>query len=193
MIASLSGVVQSVGDGTLVMEVGGLGIRVLVPDRILDANVAVGRSTSLYTYMVVRQDSLTLFGFATEEQRSFFELLLGVSGVGPKLALAILSSLSTDSLRSSVLGDQPKIINRVSGVGKRTAEKIIFHLKDRLGATLPELGAGALSNLDEQLVEALTALGYSVVEAQSALESLPTETPGDIEARIRLALQYFSN
>ncbi len=193
MIASLSGVVQSLGDGTLVMEVGGLGIRVLVPDRILDADVAVGRPTSLYTYMVVRQDSLTLFGFATEEQRSFFELLLGVSGVGPKLSLSILSSLSTDSLRSAVLGNQPEIINRVSGVGKRTAEKIIFHLKDRLGVTLPKLGVGALSSLDEELVEALTALGYSVLEAQSALESLPTETPGDIEERIRLALQHFSN
>lgn len=192
MIASLSGVVKSVGDGSVVMEVGGLGVRVLVPDRILEEDVAVGRSATLHTHMVVRQDALTLFGFATEEQRSFFELLLGVSGVGPKLSLAILSGLSTESLRNAVVGDHPEVINRVSGVGKRTAEKIVFHLKDRLGDTLSTLATEAATNLDNELIGALTALGYSVVEAQSALQLLPEGAPEDIEARIRLALQNFS-
>ena len=192
MIASLTGVVQSISDGSIVIDVGGLGIRVLVPDRILDADVAVGRSASLHTYMVVRQDSLTLFGFATEEQRSFFELLLGVSGVGPKLSLAIISGLSTGSLRSAVVSDQPDVLNSVSGVGKRTAEKIIFHLRDRLDPTLPREDSGVASNIDNELMVALSALGYSLVEAQSALQSIPDEAPQDIEVRVRLALQHLS-
>ena len=192
MIASMSGVVQSIGDGSVVIEVGGLGIMVLVPDSCLETDITLGRSANLYTHMVVRQDALTLYGFPTEEQRSVFELLLGVSGVGPKLSLAIISSLSAESLRNAVVGDHPEVINRVSGVGKRTAEKIIFHLKDRLGSGDSLPGFSESTNLDNELVEALTALGYSVVEAQSALQSMTKDAPEDIEARILLALQRLS-
>jgi Holliday junction DNA helicase RuvA len=152
----------------------------------------VGRTVSLHTHLAVREDALTLYGFASEEQRALFELLLGVNGVGPRLALSVLSSLSPDVLRRAVAHDQPEVFHRVSGVGKKTAEKIVFHLKDRVGK---EYGLGvitAVSDQDTEVLAALTALGYSLVEAQAALQSIPKDAPADIEERVRLALRYFA-
>lgn len=191
MIASIQGTVRSVSENALVVEVGGVGLRVRVPTTVFDGSVGVGKPVSLHTHLAVREDALTLYGFVTEEQRSVFEVLLGVSGVGPRLALSVLSTLSPDVLRNAVVGEQPEVISRVPGIGRKTAEKIVFHLKDRLGARLPALAA-ALEDIDTDVLAALTALGYSVVEAQSALQSLPKDAPDDIEERIRLALRHFS-
>jgi Holliday junction DNA helicase RuvA len=143
--------------------------------------------------LLVREDALTLFGFSSEEQRSLFELLLTVQGVGPRLALAVLSTLSIDLLRRAVATEQPDVLDRVPGVGKRTAEKIVFSLKDKLGTSA---GLGAIStatDVDTEVLGALTALGYSVVEAQSAVQSIPKGAANTTEERIMAALQYFSS
>ncbi len=194
MISSLRGTILQLNHpDSLVVEVGGVGFKVFVPASVFDELDGVGRPAFLHTYLMVREDALTLYGFSTEEQRALFELLLTVQGVGPKLGLAILSSLSFDVLRRAVAQEQAEVLDRVPGVGRRTAEKIVFTLKDKLGA---EVGLGAItrvSDVDTEVLAALTALGYSVVEAQAAVQSIPKgEEARSVEDRVRLALQYFA-
>jgi Holliday junction DNA helicase RuvA len=192
MISSLRGTVLHVDTDSIVVEVGGVGFKVFVPASVFDSLDGMGRSIFLQTHLIVREEALTLYGFSSEEQRSLFELLLTVQGVGPRLALAVLSSLSLDVLRRAVAQEQAEVLDRVPGVGRKTAEKIVFTLKDKLGA---EFGLGvvtAVSEAEAEVISALTALGYSVVEAQAALQSIPKGEGRDVEERIRLALQYFA-
>lgn len=195
MIASLRGTLLSFHPpDTCVVEVAGVGFKVFVPTSVLDG-VQTGHGLFLHTHLVVREDALTLFGFATEEQRTLFELLLTVQGVGPKLALAVLSALSPDVLRRAVVNEQPEVFNRVRGVGKKTAEKIVFALKDKLGGELGLAGVLAAADVDAEVIAALTALGYSVVEAQAAVQAIPKEAAAEaktLEDRLRLALAYFA-
>jgi Holliday junction DNA helicase RuvA len=179
MITSIRGVVQHVEDGSLVLEVEGIGFRIAVTSSVLDGAPEVGKPYFLHTYLVVR-----------EEQLSLFKLLLGISGIGPKLALAILSHLSPDVLRSAVANQQAGVLSQVPGVGKKTGEKIIFNLKDVLSAPLME--EPLPSEMDTEVLEALTSLGYNLVEAQAAVQSIPEDTPEDVEERIRVALRYFA-
>jgi Holliday junction DNA helicase RuvA len=191
MIASLNGRVTDKGSDYVVIEVGGLGFQVYVPSPHLD-KLRIGESIFLYTYLVVREDSLSLYGFANSEEREFFTLLIGVSGVGPRLALVTLSTLNPDAIRRAIFSEQPEIFTRVPGIGKKSAQKIALHLQDRI-IVMDELGPIArMDDTDTQVLEALIALGYSVVEAQAALQTIPREAPDDIESRIRIALQYFS-
>lgn len=192
MISSLRGTVLAISADSLIVEVGGVGFKVSVPASVLDALDGVGRTVSLHTHLIVRQDALTLYGFATDEQRALFELLLGVNGIGPKLALGVLSTLSPDVLRRAVVHGQPEVFGRVPGVGKKTAEKIVFHLKDRIDMETGPGAIAALSDLDTEVIAALTALGYSLIEAQAALQSLPKDAPDNVEERVRLALRYFA-
>jgi Holliday junction DNA helicase RuvA len=191
MIASLSGRVQDKNPDSLVIEVGGIGLQVFVPATWRD-EARIGETLFLYTHLVVRQDAFSLYGFETREGREFFNLLLGVNGVGPRMALAILSTLSTDAIRRAVFHEQAEVFGRVPGVGKKTAQKILLQLQDKIK---PEIGlepGASFSDVDGELMDALIALGYSIVEAQAALQSIPRDTPEDVETRLRLALQYFS-
>ncbi len=191
MIASLNGkVVELLGD-SLVVEVGGVGLQVNVPAAIRQ-QARVGEGIFLHTYLVVRQDALILFGFESGEEREFFLLLLEVNGIGPRLALSVLSVLSPDAIRRAVFHEQADVFSRVPGVGKKTAQKILLQLQDRLPAVSGLAPASMLTDLDTEILAALTSLGYSVVEAQAALQSIPRDTPQDLEARLRQALQYFS-
>jgi Holliday junction DNA helicase RuvA len=190
MIASLRGVVQRVGELELVLELAGVGLHVAVPAGFLRQEIEVGDTIFLFTHLIVREDALTLYGFPSTEQRSLFVELMSVSGVGPRLALAILSHLSGDVLRSAVVNNQPGVLAQVPGVGKKTAEKLVFHLKDRMQA--PEGMPEPIEGLDSEVVGVLTALGYSIVEAQTAVQSIPQDFSEDIEDRVRLALRYFA-
>lgn len=191
MIAHLNGRVIYIAADSIVVEVGGVGLRVLVPMHTRDS-LRTGDTVSLHTALIVRQDALTLFGFETIEGREYFDLLLSVDGIGPKSALAVLSTLAPDAIRRAVFHEQAEVFTRVSGVGKRTAQKILLYLQDKLpkvegvGQVLP------VSDTDTEVIEALTSLGYSVVEAQAALQFIGREAPDDVETRLRLALQYFS-
>ncbi len=194
MIASLRGTVLSIAPpDSLVMEVGGVGYHVRVPASTLSEVGAAGRPAFLHTHLIVREDGFSLYGFSAEDQRALFELLLTVQGVGPRLALSILSSLSPDVLRRAVAHEQPEVFARVRGVGRKIAEKVVFTLKDRLAAE-PALGALAQAGeVDTEVIAALTALGYSVVEAQAAVQSIPRESDAQtVEDRVRLALGYFA-
>jgi Holliday junction DNA helicase RuvA len=191
LIASLSGRVQDAGADFLVVEVGGIGIQVYVPAPIRD-QTRIGENLFLHTQLIVREDSLTLYGFETREGREYFNMLLTVNGVGPRLALSILSTLHPDAIRRAVFHEQPEIFNRVPGVGKKTAQKILLQLQDKVTTDIGLEPVTAISDVDGEVLGALTALGYSVVEAQAALQSIPRDTPQDVEVRLRQALQYFS-
>jgi Holliday junction DNA helicase RuvA len=192
MIASIYGTLQSIHDDHIIVQVGGVGLRVYVPTGVLYKLEGVGHPVGLHTHLAVREDSLTLYGFLEEEERAIFEMLLTVSGIGPRLALAVVSTLSPELLANAIHRDEPEVIARVPGVGKKTAQKVVLELKGRL---LPEAlppGLAAISVVDTEVIAALTALGYSIVEAQAALQSIPRDAPEDVEERVRLALAYFA-
>ena len=191
MIDLLNGTVASLTKEWVVVLVGGVGFRVYVTKTVFDMGAAVGEPITLFTNLIVREDALTLFGFTSDDERSIFNLLMTVNGVGPKVAIALLSALSVEHLRTAVLRDEPQILTRAPGVGKKTAEKIVFELRGKLGAGgIPAMVA--ISDLDTDVIANLTALGYSIVEAQAALQSIPRDAPHDIETRVMMALQYFA-
>jgi Holliday junction DNA helicase RuvA len=146
----------------------------------------------LYTHLVVREDAWNLYGFETKADRDLFNLLLGTDGVGPRTALAVMSSVTMDVIQRAVFGEDADLLGRVPGVGKKTAQKIVLYLHDRLKPVDTLSAVAAMSDADSEVLAALTALGYSVVEAQTAIQSIPKDAPKDVEERLRLALQQFT-
>ncbi len=191
MIAFLEGTLASRHEDRLTVQMGAVGLWVFVPRPLAD-RLTVGQPVALHTHLVVREDALTLYGFETAEARDLFILLLGVNGVGPRLALAILSALTPAALRRAVFQEQADVFQRVPGVGKKTAQKIVLHLQDRLRPEDTLTAVAAMPDVDSEVLEALIALGYSVVEAQTAIQALPSNGPSDVETRLRLALQSLS-
>jgi len=190
MISSLSGRVAHLNETSLTLELSGVGFKVSVPRPLL-AETHVGQVLSLYTYLVVRENELSLYGFTTMEARNLFVSLLSVDRVGPRLALALLSNLTPASLRAAVMSGQSSVLGRVPGIGSKTAQKIVLHLADRIALVDGDESALQLQTSDTELLEALTGLGYTVVEAQAALRSIPKEAPAELEERLKSALRYF--
>ncbi|PJF40105.1 MAG: Holliday junction branch migration protein RuvA [Chloroflexi bacterium] len=190
MIASIQGRVTTTGDDYVVLTTGGIGYQIYTPSSVLQ-QIDTSGEAFLYTALIVREDSLTLYGFATIPERELFETLIGVTGVGPRLALAILSTLSVDNLRHAVVSERAEILTRVSGIGKKTAQKIVFELKDKFPIGLDAIPVDSFDDVNSDVFDTLVALGYSVVEAQAAIQTLPSDAPDDVEERVRLALEYF--
>lgn len=191
MIAILNGRVLEKYNDSLVVGMGGIGFQVFVP-RVLRERLRPGDEILLHTYLAVRQEALTLYGFESLEERQMFDLLLHVDGLGPRLALAILSTLSPQAIRQAVAQERAEMFTAVPGIGPKTARRIVLQLKDRLPAEAGLATAAPFSEVDAEVLAALTSLGYSVVEAQMALQSIPREVPQEVEARLRAALQYFA-
>ncbi len=190
MIAWLEGRVLKRGKDYLIINVGGIGLKAFAPVPLL-AQARVGELLAVHTHLHVRENELNLFAFSSEEELATFELLLTVSGVGPRTALSALSAISVDALRLAIAQEQPALLSRIPGVGKRTAEKIVVELKDKLPAIEVPEGLAALTEADAEVIDALTALGYSVIEAQRAVQALPREIT-DVAERLRLALSRFA-
>ena len=198
MIAYIQGTVRAIRDDSLVIDRGGIGFRVFVPASV-SANVREGSEECIYTHFAVREDAVCLYGFLTEDDLEVFRLLLGVSGIGPKGALGILSVMSADDLRFAVLADDAAGIAKAPGVGKKTAQKVILELRDKLSLSDAfEKKAQHTTQADEEAggdagrdaVMALTALGYSGTEAHRAVRSVLQLTPeADTEALIKAALK----
>lgn len=189
MIASVHGRVQAIGENEVVLEVGGVGLQIGVPLSGLADAPKIGQPLHLFTRLIVREESLSLFGFGTVEERDLFDDLLEVSGIGPRLALAALAHLSPETVLQAIGTDQPETLAKVPGIGKKTAEKIVFHLKDRVAGAA---GTQPISGLDTEVLAVLASLGYSLGEAQAAVQSIPPDAPPDIEVRVRHALKYFA-
>ncbi|GAB4538948.1 MAG: Holliday junction branch migration protein RuvA [Anaerolineales bacterium] len=190
MIATLRGEISQIEENALVLQMGGMGIRVFVPAP-LRARTHTGETLFLFTHLVVREDAWLLYGFESQADRDLFLTLLGVDGVGPKVALSVLSTLSIDAVQRAVFADEADIFSRVPGVGKKSAQKIALHLKDKLKPMGSLDKIAALSDTDSEVIAALTSLGYSVVEAQTALQSISKDAPDNVEEKLRLALAYF--
>ncbi|MFC2023543.1 Holliday junction branch migration protein RuvA [Chloroflexota bacterium] len=192
MIASLRGLVATVDQDSVVLQVGGMGFRVHVPKTLLEDAGLLGKEVVLFTYLHVRESELSLYGCRSKEEIALFRLLLTVSGVGPKVALSILSCLPPNQLRSAIVQEDLTLLARVPGIGPKTARKLAFDLHDKVVAELP---GGApepiLTDADADLVSALTSLGYSVNEAREAIGALPRE-PLPMEEKVRQALAYFA-
>ncbi|NWF81234.1 MAG: Holliday junction branch migration protein RuvA [Chloroflexi bacterium] len=195
MIASLRGTLLHIGADHLVVETGGIGFMVFAPRPVLGAAGAVGDQVFLYTLLIVREDALSLYGFASVEQRALFESLLSVSGVGPRVALSLLSAGELDEIRAAIAHGDTARLARVPGIGKKTAERLVLELKGKLelkGLPLPAAGAtGVVHAANSELAELLVSLGYSSAEAASAIAALPADAPTELEERLRLALRHF--
>jgi len=192
VIASIQGKIIQKSMDYVVVNLNGLGIQVFTTKETCEV-ANIGDIKFFHSQLIVREESLTLFGFESEIEREYFNLLLGVNGVGTRLALSIISTLSIDAINRAVASDQFEVFSRVPGVGKKTAQKIAIHLQGKINVDADITGLKfSYQDVDLEVLEALTTLGYSVVEAQSALQFIPKDAPIDIEERLRIALQYFS-
>jgi len=163
MISSIAGTVKSSSANSIVVEVGGVGVLLQVPARVA-SSVALGNSVSFHTYLIVREDALTLYGFTEISERDFFELLLSVTGVGPKVAQSILASSDASIIASAILTSNHKLLESVPGLGKKGAQRLVLELKDKVGGFV---GGASQVNLSitNQVENALQGLGYSAKEA----------------------------
>jgi Holliday junction DNA helicase RuvA len=191
MIATIRGEITQVEENAIIIETGGVGLRVFVP-KPLHERTKAGEAIFLFTHIVIREDDWKLFGFESQADRELFTTLLGVDGVGPRIALAVLSSLNLETVQRAVFNDEPALLSRVPGIGNKTAQKMVLYLHDRLKPVSGLEKIATMSDADSEVLAALTALGYSVVEAQTAIQSIPKDAPDDVEQRLRLALQQFT-
>lgn len=190
MIYSISGKLKHKGDGFVVVEVGGVGLKVSVHDRFLSQLPAAGGEIFLYSHLHVREDALEIYGFASPEELNLFELLNSVAGVGPKSALAILNLAEHKNIAAAIKEGRPDVLTRASGIGRKTAERIVLELRNRVAA---ELSQAALSKMetDADLAETLVGLGYRRDDARAALQKVTAEAK-DISARLKEALKILS-
>ena len=194
MIASVRGTAQTVGLDRVVVEVGGVGLLVHTTPATAAA-MRVGAAAALATSLVVREDSLTLYGFAAEPERDLFDLVQTVSGVGPRLALAMLSVLPPDALRAAVSGGDLVTLTKVPGIGRKGAERIVLELRDKVGmpaATVPAAAAGPRAQAWQvQVRQALVGLGWSPRQADDAVQAVAPQDgqPADVAALLRAALR----
>ena len=187
MITGLEGALAAVGPDWADVTVGGVTIRASIPESASGALGATGERVRLFTSLQVRDDSLTLYGFPSEDARTAFEALIAVNGIGPRLALSILSTMTTDALALAIDSADPGAFKGVSGVGTKTASRIVLELKGKLDWEPVAVSRPAAGHTD--LVDALTALGYTVQEASAAVSALPEDAPDSLEERLRIALQ----
>lgn len=187
MIGSLHGKLQARTDDTIIVNVGGVGFRVRVSVNTAAGLGAVGSDLQLFTHLRVREDELSLYGFATPEELHLFEMLMTVSGVGPKVALSVLSAAPLGTLKIAIAEGNVDALTAVPGVGKKTAQRLALELKGKIDVSgLSEVGE--ISPLDRDVMDALINLGYSAAEATRAARSVPASAK-TIEERVRIALQ----
>ena len=188
LVTSISGTLQRTGEDWAEISMGGITLRISIPGTAIDSVGRIGQTVTLYTSLQVREDSLSMYGFPTEDERRTFETLLNISGIGPRLALAMLGRFSPLSLSQAVESGDTRALSTVPGVGRRTASRIVLELKGKL-----ELDFGrsdAATGVDSDLADALTALGYRYTEAREAIARTGSEVPE--EERIRAALEYLA-
>lgn len=190
MIASLHGILESLGSDGVVVSVNGIGFRVLMPTSTLSSLAGIGKEVHLHTYLHLREDNATLYGFATPDELRLFQTLISVSGLGPKLALAMLSAMNLEQLTTAIVSGSADLLRAIPGVGKKVAERLILELKDKIAAGWVTIPAVGLAEGSTDVLAALTALGYSASEASRAVASLPVDAQLTLEERIKLALQY---
>ena len=202
MYAYIKGILTEITEDAIIIENQGIGYEIAVPGQVLDYLPSVGEEVKIYTYHYVREDAILLYGFLTKEDVKIFKMLIGVSGIGPKGALAILSVLSTDDLRFAILGDDAKAIPKAPGVGAKTAQRVIIELKDKL--SLEDAFEQKLANqaqkaelnpavgVKNEAILALTSLGYSQSEALKVLQGIEISPDDQVEDVLKMALKQMA-
>ena len=191
MIASLHGTLESLGGDGAVINVNGIGFQVYMPTSTLTSLGNIGGEVNIHTYLHLREDNATLYGFASADELRLFQTLLGVSGLGPKLALAMLSAMSLDQLTMAIATGSTDLLTAIPGIGKKVANRLILELKDKIGAGWITTPGIQLAEENADVMATLTSLGYSASEASRAVASLPRDIELSLEEKIKLALQYF--
>ena len=197
MYAYIKGILAEITEDAIIVENQGIGYEIAVPGQVFDYLPSVGEEVKIYTYHYVREDAILLYGFLTKEDVRIFKMLIGVSGIGPKGALSILSVLSTDDLRFAILGDDAKAIAKAPGVGAKTAQRVIIELKDKL--SLEDAFEQKLANqaqkaelnpavgVKNEAILALTSLGYSQSEALKVLQGIEISPDDQVEDVLQMA------
>ena len=189
MIAAIDGKLQSRRTDGAVIKMGGVSLQVYMPTSTLTTLGAIGSEVQLFTHLYIKEDNVALYGFATSEELELFRTLIGVSGVGPKVALGILSALSPGQLAVAITSGSTDLLSQVPGVGPKLAGRLALELKGKLD----NLMVGAPAEGANEVVVALTGLGYSAAEAASAVASLSDTQGLGVEEQIKLALQYLAS
>jgi Holliday junction DNA helicase RuvA len=193
MIASLNGKLESLSSDSVIINVGGVGFKVFMPTSAL-ANIGMpGAEVKVFTHTHVREDAITLYGFPTAEEMWLFETLLGVSGLGPKLSLAMLSALTPNQVTTAIATGSAEMLDMIPGIGKKVAGRIILELKEKIGAGWAIAPETQVSQENADVLAALTALGYSAAESVKAVASLPADAELKLEDKVKLALQYLGS
>jgi Holliday junction DNA helicase RuvA len=190
MIALISGTVAASSGDFVIVETHGVGYQLFLPKPLL-ASTVDGDAVRFFVYHVIREDAQTLYGFESLAQRALFEQLLAVSGIGPKVALNLLSSLSPNDLRTALASGDITRLSKVPGIGRKTAERMVLELKGKIDVRGLAVTAGAGSSRDSELIDILMGLGYSAAEANAAVAHIPADASENIDDRIRMALRYF--
>ena len=202
MYAYIKGILAEITEDAIIVENQSIGYEIAVPGQVFDYLPSVGEEVKIYTYHYVREDAILLYGFLTKEDVRIFKMLIGVSGIGPKGALAILSVLSTDDLRFAILGDDAKAIAKAPGVGAKTAQRVIIELKDKL--SLEDAFEQKLANqaqkaelnpavgVKNEAILALTSLGYSQSEALKVLQGIEISPDDQVEDVLKMALKQMA-
>ena len=192
MIASLHGKLESLGSDGAVINVGGIGFQVYMPTSTLSTLGAIGEEVKLHTYLHLREDNAALYGFASTDELGLFQNLISVSGLGPKLALAMLSAMNIERLTMAIATSSVDLLTEIPGIGKKTANRLILELKEKIGAGWITTPGVQLAEENAEVVAALTSLGYSVSEASRAVGNLPPDSKLSLEDRVKQALAYFA-
>jgi holliday junction DNA helicase RuvA len=195
MIAGIHGVLEARRADHAIIRVGGFSLRIFTPSSTLSRLGEVGAEVTLHTHFQVREDGMALFGFASSEERDAFEQLITISGVGPKIALALLSTMDASTFYRAIADEDITRLSLAPGVGKKLAGKLVFELKGKLPALTATGGAASgtpSGKLQTEVLEALMGLGYSTAEAQAALAKIPQDRPMTLEEQITYALRSFA-
>lgn len=190
MISQLSGTISYVDDRFVIVDTGGVGYKVFAPAETIDRIQKSPEKVCLWTHLAVREDALDLYGFLTHEELSFFELLITISGIGPKTALGILNIANIPTLKKAVVSGDPSYLTKVSGIGKRNAEKIVVELKNKLVTSAEEEREAFQDHGDS--IDALKAIGYSEKEARDALKKVSSEVT-DTGEKVKQALKILAS
>jgi len=193
MISSLNGKVESLGSEWAIINVGGIGFQVFMPTPTLSTMGTTGKEVRLFTHLHLREDNVTLYGFASADELALFQSLISVSGLGPKMGLAMLSAMNVEQLVTAIATGSADLLTVIPGIGKKVASRIVLELKEKIGAGWITTPTTQFAQENMDVLAALTALGYSAAEAAKAVTTLPVTTDLSLEEKIKLALGYFTS
>ena len=200
MYSYIKGTLEEVSEDLVVVENNGIGYNIRISARMLDALPARGEQVKIYTYLYVKEDAFSLFGFPSRDELEMFKLLINVSGIGPKGGLAVLSVLSANELRFAIVAEDSKTISKAPGIGSKTAKRLIIELKDKIDLETaietgfeemetPAAGGNSNNRIRKEASEALVALGYSATEASKVLSGIEITEDDDVESVLKAALK----